>query len=90
MQAQTTHLSSQTFPVVVNNWRDMINILKDEGYTVTKVSRVTGVPRRSVQRWFNGAYEFPNLKLFAGVLYIYCHIMKKRVRLKFYKIIESD
>jgi transcriptional regulator with XRE-family HTH domain len=67
-------------PVIVSSWRRMIQELEEEGFTITQVSDLTGVPRRTVQRWFNGTEEMPGYALFCKVLYLYC----------FYKMRERD
>lgn len=59
--------------VILDSWRDMLKELEAGGYSVTRVSRATGVPRRTVQRWFNGDEEIPGYFLFSKVLYLYCY-----------------
>ncbi|MFI4955295.1 MAG: helix-turn-helix domain-containing protein [Gammaproteobacteria bacterium] len=60
--------------VIVNNWRSMLEELVEAGYSITKVSDLTGISRRSVQRWFNGTEDMPaQHKLFAAVLALYCY-----------------
>jgi hypothetical protein len=59
--------------VVLNSWRSMTDELLAAGYSITKISQLTGVPRRTVQRWFEGE-DIPNHpRLFSRVLNLYCY-----------------
>jgi AraC-like DNA-binding protein len=59
--------------VTISNWRVMIEELLLAGYSLTKIAKLIGMSRRSVQRWFNNPEEIASPRLFAGILYLYCH-----------------
>lgn len=63
--------------IVISSWRVMIEELEKEGYSISQVSRVTGVSRRTVQRWFNGTEEIPGYLVFSKVLHLYCYSKKR-------------
>ena len=59
--------------VVIDGWRSMLEELKKAGFSVTKISKMTGIPTRTVRRWFYGEEkEIPHHRLFLRVLRLYC------------------
>lgn len=60
--------------IVVQSWRSMLEELIEAGCSITKVSYLTGISRRSIQRWFQSEEEIPShYKLFTAVLALYCY-----------------
>ena len=59
--------------VVINSWPSMLKELKEVGFSVSRVSHMTGIPSRTIRRWFNGEEkELPSPRLFSQVLCLYC------------------
>lgn len=62
------------------NWRAMLTELLEAGYSITRIARLTGMQRRSVQRWFTSEQELPNRRLFAHILHLYCYYKYKEIK----------
>lgn len=65
-------------PIILGNWRQMLEELKDSGYTLREISRSIGVSRTTLDRWIKSEYELPKYPLFSRMLFFYSHYIKKK------------
>jgi hypothetical protein len=65
---------SSSFPVVMKSWHEMLKAIMEQGYSLSEIARISGINRRSLQRWFNGEETLPDYTVFTRILYLYCHL----------------
>ncbi len=65
---------SASFPVVMKSWHEMLEAIMAEGYSLSAIARISGINRRSLQRWFNGEETLPDYTVFTCILYLYCYL----------------
>ncbi len=59
--------------ITISDWRDMLVEIREAGYTLREISRVTGVSRTTLDRWSKSDKELPHHYLFSKMLYFYSH-----------------
>ena len=65
-------------PLMINTWDKMLEEVVRQGYSLSKIAKITGISRSVLLRWKNSDKELPSYRIFQRILYFYCFLKYRK------------